>query len=125
MPIVAVKDWSFETMDYNKYHHVINQERINWFAINYNFSSEYIIPLDRNLLLTTFSKKKLTLNGIVVNAILVFHTVSTKCPYYLEIFPDEEKHWKAFVMLFDIFISEDIMGNEVLKQLSPFINSIK
>lgn len=122
MPIIAVKDWSFETMDYNKYHHVINQERIIWFAMNYNMNSEYKLPNDRNLHLTTFCSKKIQINGIDVNAILVFHTVSIKCPYYLEIFPDEDRFWKTFCLLFDMFISADEKGGKALKYLAPLIN---
>ena len=58
-------------------------------------------------------------------AILVFHTVSKKCPYYLEIFPDKEKYWKSFAMLFDIFINADHVGNKALRYLAPIINKSK
>lgn len=109
-------------MDYNKYNHVINQERILWFVMNYNFSSEYIKPTDQSFHLNTFCSKKIYINDIEVMAILVFHTVSKKCPFYLEIFPDEEKYWKSFAMLFDIFTSSDYVGNKALRYLDPIIN---
>lgn len=123
MPIVAVKEWSFETMDYNKYHHVINQERINWFALNYNFSSEYKLPSERHLHLTSFSSMRLELNEIDVVAILVYNSIGTKCPYYLEIFPDKEKFWKTFNIMFDIYVSADEKGSKALKYLTTLINN--
>jgi hypothetical protein len=93
--------------------------------MNYNFSSIYIKPTDQSFHLTTFSSKKICINDIELMAILVFHTVSKKCPFYLEIFPDEEKYLKAFAMLFDIFISADEKGKKALKYLAALINKSK
>jgi hypothetical protein len=123
MPIIAVKDWSFETMDYNRYHHVINQERILWFAMNYSFSSEYKLSSSQRLILTSFSSKKMVMDGVTVNAILVYNFFGSKCPYNLEIFPDEDKYWKTFCLLFDVFISADHVGNKALRYLAPIINN--
>ena len=126
MPLVEVIDWTFETLDYTKYHHIINQDRIIWFGTNYNFSSEYILPSQRSLDLTTFCSKNLTLNGNEIIAILMFcRFTKNKITYCLEIFPDAEKNWEFFSTMFDLFISLDLTGNKALRQLYPFVNTLK
>ena len=124
MSIYLINDWEFETLDYTKYIHIVNQEKIIWFATNYNLYSNYLRPSKRTLHLISFSSKSISVNGQEIISVLIYSRYRSGL-YYLELFTESEKNWKVFNNIFDFIINPDLEINmNFRKNISEF-NQLK
>lgn len=126
MSISFTKDWEFDTLDYSQYNHIINQEKIVWFATAHNFSSEYNTSNQTLLHFSSFCSKRIELNGQSIIAVLIYcGYIKDSQNYYLEIFTDSDKNWKVFSKIFEFLIAPDLECNEALRYMSSFINQMR
>lgn len=124
MSISFLNDWEFETLDYSKYIHIVHQEKIKWFATNYNLNSEYILPSERTLHLISFCSKSVNINSQIINSVLIYSRYSTDT-FYLELFYESDKNWKMFMKIFEFLINPDLEISTNFRKFLSAYNQLK